>query len=306
MSTNTFLIIGTVAEGYNPGTMPEGDTIYRTAVQLRKALQGQRVTGFESQIAQVRALSLDYPVIGRVVSEVEARGKHLLVHFAPTEGLNSVPQPPVLVLRTHMRMTGSWHLYRTGERWWKPADRARVVIRTEGFVAPCFNPPVVELMTEREARNHPDLRRLGPDTITEEFDPAEAKRRLQRRGELPIGVALMDQQLLSGVGNVFKSEILFIRRVSPFTRVEALGEGVLDGLIEESHRLLVLNRERGQRQTRFTLNEKDRLWVYGRSGEGCRVCGEAIKMRRQGEDARSTYYCPACQAPAVGELVIGN
>jgi endonuclease-8 len=192
-------------------------------------------------------------------------------------------------------MTGSWHLYRPGERWQKPSHRAVVVIETPDFVAPCFSAPVVELLTEWQAKRHPDLVELGPDAITQEFDPEEAKRRMRRRPDVEIGVALLDQRAMAGVGNVFKSEVLFLKRVSPFLKVGELPDEVLESVIQEARRLLLLNRERGSRRTHFGLDERERLWVYGRSGEPCRVCGQTLRMRRQGLDARSTYYCPECQ-----------
>jgi len=310
--------------------MPEGDTLYRTAVNLRKALLGRTVLRFETTVAAVAAVDDGAPVAGRVVSAVEARGKHLLISFADPEfrvqGSGFSSQRPEtrdqspetggpdaerrtpehlntrtpehlkpLVLHTHLRMTGSWHLYRPGERWQKPAHRAVCVIHTDAFVAPCFSAPVVELLTERQAQRHPDLVELGPDAITAEFDPEEAKARMRRRPEVEIGVALMNQRLMAGVGNVYKSEVLFIRRLSPFGKVGELSEEALDALIAEAHRLLLANRGRTARATRFGLNERERLWVYGRSGEPCRVCGTSIRMRRQGLDGRSTYYCPECQ-----------
>ncbi len=271
--------------------MPEGDTIYRTAVTLRKALLGGTVTRFETRLPAVAAVAERYPVEGRAVSGVQARGKHLLITLSPPEG----SEAPPLVLHTHMRMTGSWHLYRPGERWWKPEHRAVVVLHTDAYVAPCFSAPVAALLTEREMQRHPDLRELGPDAMTEAFDPAEAKARMLRRPELEIGVALLNQRLLAGVGNVYKSEVLFLQRVSPFRKVGELPEATLDALLAESHRLMRLNEERGVRRTRFGLDASARLWVYGRSGEPCRACGETVRMRRQGLDARSTYYCPRCQ-----------
>jgi endonuclease VIII len=279
--------------------MPEGDTLYRAAVTLRKALLGKTVTGFESTVRAVAAVHTNAPVTGRTISGVEARGKHLLITFCPPTPQHPAPnaqQPsPALILHTHLRMTGSWHIYRPEEAWRKPARLAVVVIRTEEFVAPCFSAPVVELLTEWEAKRHPSLTGLGPDAITAEFDAEEAKRRLRRQPEVPIGVALMNQRAMAGVGNVYKSEVLFLKRLSPFVTVGELGDEVLEEVIAESHRLLRLNRENGVRRTSFGLNERERLWVYGRSGEPCRVCGTSIRMRRQGLDARSTYYCSSCQ-----------
>lgn len=271
---------------------------------LRKALAGKEVAGFETSLDEVRYANARRPVAGRLVHAVEARGKHLLIVFRSRE-----PSPPTktperlqmellegdMVLHTHLRMTGSWHIYRPGEAWQKPARYAKAVITTGDFVAPCFSAPVVELLSARETARHQGIVTLGPDAITPEFDPVLARTNLRRRAELEIGVALMNQRVMAGVGNVFKSEIMFIRRVSPFTRVGDLSDTELDGLIEEAHRLLRLNTERGIRKTMFHLDERQRLWAYGRSGEPCRVCGMRILMRRQGLDGRSTYYCPQCQ-----------
>lgn len=307
--------------------MPEGDTIYRAAETLRKALLGKTITRFESSVEAVAAVDSAIAVAGRVVSAVTPRGKHLLIHFSsPPNGPEELPRsssssssmetraarvlasqpstihhpPPTdLVLRTHLRMTGSWHLYRPGEAWQKPARQAKVTLYTEEFVAPCFNAPVVELMTAAQAARSPELTTLGPDAIAEEFDPDEAFRRMRRRGEVEIGVALLNQRLMAGVGNVYKSEVLFLKRLSPFLRVEELSDETLAELIAESHRLLRLNRDRGNRRTVFGMNSRERLWVYGRSGEPCRVCGTTVRMRRQGMDARSTYYCPTCQGVTV-------
>jgi endonuclease-8 len=269
--------------------MPEGDTLFRAAMVLRKALLGQVVTEFETSVDTVRAVAADHPVAGREVASVDARGKHLLITFG-------TPPEPALVLHTHLRMTGSWHIYRPGEPWRKPERYAKVVLRTAEWVAPCFSAPVVELLTERQAARHAQLQALGPDAMTEEFDREDALARLRRHPDVEIGVALMNQRLLAGVGNVYKSEVLFIRRVCPFSRVGELAAGALEGLVDEAHRLMRLNQTQGARRTMFGLRESERLWVYGRSGEPCRVCGEAIRMRRQGMDARSTYYCPRCQA----------
>lgn len=284
--------------------MPEGDTVFRAATVLRKALAGKEVAGFETSLDEVRLANTRRPIVGRVIHAVEPRGKHLLIVFREHQ-----PSPPIktperleltlletdAVLHTHLRMTGSWHIYRHGEAWRKPARYAKAVIRTHDFVAPCFSAPVVELLSAREAARHTGLSTLGPDAITPEFDPIEARLRLRRRAELAIGIAIMDQRAMAGVGNEFKSEILFIRRISPFRPVSDLTDEELDGIIAESHRLLTLNTERGIRRTLFHLDNRQRVWVYGRSGEPCRVCGTKIRMRRQGLDGRSTYYCPQCQ-----------
>jgi endonuclease VIII len=300
--------------------MPEGDTIFRAAETLRKALLGKTITRFETTVDAVAAVNAATPVAGRTVSAVTPQGKHLLISFSlpeaddPSSSSSKRPAGPDssrthsvgaplhpssfsddLVLHTHLRMTGSWHLYRPGEAWQKPARQAKVMLYTEDFVAPCFNAPVVALMTARQAARAPELTTLGPDAMDADFDPDEAHRRMRRRPEVEIGVALLNQRLMAGVGNVYKSEVLFLKRVSPFLKIEALSDEMLAELIAEAHRLMRLNQDRGSRRTVFGMNNRERLWVYGRSGEPCRVCGTPIRMRRQGMDARSTYFCPNCQ-----------
>lgn len=284
--------------------MPEGDTIYRAATTLRRALLDRTVTGFESSVGEVAEMAGRNAVAGRTIAAVEPRGKHLLMALRAdppgdlvrtAERVNLDLREADLVLHTHLRMTGSWHIYRPGEAWRKPARYAVAVIHTDAFVAPCFSAPVVELLTARETARSRELSSLGPDAITEEFDAAEARARIRARGDLEISVALMDQHAMAGVGNVYKSEALFVRRVNPWARVRNLSDKELDGLITECHRLLTLNRERGNRRTVFRLGGHQRLWVYGREGAPCRVCGDTICCRKQGYDARITWYCPRCQ-----------
>ncbi len=282
--------------------MPEGDTLYKIAVTLRKALLGKKIIQFESRIETVARQGKRVP--GRTIAAVEARGKHLLIAFRAAEPSEPISAPDAigldlqrddLVLRTHLRMTGSWHIYRPGERWQKPERLAVAVLATEDFVCPCFSAPVVELLTAAETVRHTELNALGPDAMTSGFDAEEARARMRKRPDLPIGVALLNQRVMAGVGNVYKSEVLFLQKVSPFLCVEELPDETLDQLIAESHRLMRLNEKNGGRRTVFTLDERQRLWVYGRSGQPCRVCGTTIRMQRQGLDARSTYYCPRCQ-----------
>ena len=274
--------------------MPEGDTIYRTAAVLRRLLQGKRLTGFETAVPQVAAAIARQPVVGRVISEIAARGKHLLIVFRDPDTGPAAD----LVLHTHMRMTGSWHVYHDRTAWKKPARFAKVVLRVEGVVAPCFSAPVVELLTTREVVRHPALSRLGPDAIAEGFDADDVRARLRSRPDLAIGEGLLLQTAIAGVGNVFKSEILFVERVNPFARIGDLSDEVLDHVIAQARRLLLLNRRPGFRQTRAALDPEARIWVYRRSGRPCYQCSTPIRVRRQGEDARSTYFCPRCQGVA--------
>jgi endonuclease-8 len=264
--------------------MPEGDTIHRAADRLRPVLAGARVVSFRAP-----RLGGGGPAPGTEVEDVEARGKHLLVHFGG--GLS---------LRTHMRMTGSWHLYRTGERWQKPAHLARVVLEVDsGWTAVCFTAPVVELY--RRPRRHDDepaaLAHLGPDLCRADADLDEAVRRLASRPEAEIGDALLDQRIAAGIGNVYKSETLFACRVDPWVRVGALDDDTRQDLVATAARLLRANLGGGPRITTTAgTTGGDRLAVYRRRGRPCPRCGTAIQMRRQGEAARSTYWCPGCQS----------
>ncbi len=263
--------------------MPEGDTIFRVARTLHGVLSGKVVTRFFSPIPAVAQAVRRLGVVGERITRVEPRGKHVLVHFESGA-----------ILHTHLRMTGSWHTYRKGSRWRQPPHLARAVVETADAVAVCFMAPTCELLTAQQAARHPRLTSLGPDLLSADFDAAAARRALRARAELPIGVALMDQQALAGVGNVYKSEILFLCGTDPFTTVARLDDVVLDRLVATALRQLRRNLDGGARRTTSSLAEHS-LWVYERRGQPCRRCGTTIEMRRQGPLLRSTYFCPGCQ-----------
>lgn len=267
--------------------MPEGDTIHRTAQALDAALAGRTVTGFESALDNVAQRARSEAVVGQRVAGVEARGKHLLLRF---EGGTT--------LHTHLGMRGSWHLYRTSSRWRKPRTRARIVITATDVVAVCFAPMLAALLTPAELRRNLRLTRLGPDALGAGFDPAEAATRLRARGDLEIGVAIVDQKALAGVGNVYKSEVLFLCGVNPFARVEALPEATLLRVVETAAAQLRRNVARSERRTTSEL-APGTLFVYGRGGEPCRRCGETVRRAYQGLLRRSTYWCPRCQPAEV-------
>ena len=263
--------------------MPEGDTIWRAARTLHAALAGKSVLAFSSALPVVAAAARRRGVVGRTVEAVEARGKHLLVRF---EGGS--------VLHTHQGMRGAWHVFRRNGDWRRRAPRARAVIETADAVALCFLSPVVEMLSPAEAGAHPALARLGPDLLEPAFDPVVARRRLRQRAELEIGVALLDQTALAGIGNVYKSEVLFLRGISPLARVGDLDDVTLDALVATSRDLMRRNLGAGMRRTTSAL-APGRLWVYRRSGQPCRKCGSAIRRAVQGEGARATWFCPTCQ-----------
>lgn len=263
--------------------MPEGDTIWRTARTLHAALAGKAVLAFASSLPAVMAAARRLGVVGQVVTAVEAHGKHLLVRFSGGA-----------VLHTHQGMRGSWRLERKAGGAGSARTHPRARIETADVVAVCLLSPVVEMLSRAQAAAHPALSRLGPDLLGTAFDPELARRRLRARGDLPIGVALMDQTALAGIGNVYKSEVLFLCGVSPLARVRDLDDGTIDRLVAKAGELLRRNLGPGPRRTTSALSPL-RLWVYRRSGEPCRRCGTAIERVVQGEQARSTYLCPACQ-----------
>jgi endonuclease VIII len=262
--------------------VPEGDTIHRAARALDRALAGRRLLRFEAP----RLGNRPFPEGTRVLG-AEARGKHCLINFDDGR-----------TLRTHMQMTGSWHLYRPGERWRKKPASARVWLEVaaaedgsghEGWVAVCFAAPVVEL------EDQPQVDHLGPDLCRPDADVDEATRRM---GELSppdrtIGEALLDQRVAAGIGNIYKNEACFACGVDPWTPVGQLRE-------DERRRLL----ETAGRQLRANLDNLDRDFggppgsgpaVYGKRDRPCRRCGTTIRWAPQGDQRRGTYWCPTCQ-----------
>jgi endonuclease VIII len=297
--------------------MPEGDTIHRAARTLHTALAGQRITRFESVLAHLTRVDAERPIAGRRLERVEARGKHVLmwldgsgrppegraIEHCPSEAepaLPTVQGEGSLVLRTHMRMHGSWHIYRPGERWQRPRHEMRIVIETAPFIAVAFAVPVAELLPADTLDREGPVAELGPDLLADSFDAAEAVARLAARSEMAIADALLDQRALAGIGNVFKSEILFAARVSPFSKVSELPATELArivGIAVRQMRANITDRP-GVPPGRRTTNRLDPsagLWVYGRRGQPCRRCGAPIQRVKQGPDARSTYWCGRCQ-----------
>jgi len=279
--------------------MPEGDTLFRTAAGLRPHLVGRVVTAARARIPGPRVER----VVGATVTAVEALGKNLLIRL--DNGLE---------LRTHLRMHGTWHRYSPGEPWRRPAGRAVLVLEVRDAVAVCFDAPVVELLETRAEALHPPLADLGPDATADGFDRDQALRRLRdpARARRTIAEALLDQRALAGVGNVYKSEVLFIERVDPFARVGGLADEALGRLVDRARALLLANRVAVARVTTGTAGggapsaaspgaagRRDaRAWVYGRAGRPCRRCGTIIRVLRHGDLPRTTYWCPRCQPPA--------
>jgi endonuclease-8 len=274
--------------------MPEGDTIYRSARALDKALSGKLVTGFDTALAQLASVHDNSPLTGRTIVKIEARGKWLLIYFSGD-----------LILTTHMLMSGSWHIYRTGERWRGPRRAMRAVIRTADFEAVAFNVPVAKFFTERTLARNSAIPHLGPDLLANSFAEDEARARILARGDEEIANVLLNQRVMAGLGNVYKVEVCFLCGVHPFRKVNSLTPAELDCILDQSRKLLGENVQAGSgekivtytgaRRTTGRADTGARLWAYGRQGQPCRRCGAAILMRKQGPGARSTYWCPQCQ-----------
>jgi endonuclease VIII len=277
--------------------MPEGDTIFRAARTLHRALAGQTVTRFETALAALAQIDRDRPIAGRTIERVEAIGKHCLMHFSGE-----------LLLRTHMRMNGSWHIYRPGESWQLPAHAMRILIETSDWVAVGFNVYSAEFIRADRVAGHRTLATLGPDLLGD-FDREKAIVRLRQNDARPVHEVLLDQRVMAGIGNVYKSEIMFLSRVHPDTPASALDDAKWGEIIALAQKLMTANvadgaggqivTYRGLRRTTGRMNPADRLWVYSRGGRPCRRCGTRIASRKDGDDARVTYWCPRCQpAPA--------
>ena len=271
--------------------MPEGDTIFRAARTLHRVFAGRVVTGFESVFPHLTRRVVDRPLEGRTIESVDARGKHLLMTFSGD-----------LILRTHMRMNGSWHIYPAGAPWKRPSGDMRILIATARAVAVGFNIPVAEFLTARELARHPQLRTLGPDLLADYFDAAAVIEAIRLRGEA-IEQVLLDQRVVAGIGNVFKSEILFLAGINPFIAASALSADAVQKVVAVAREQLQANVLPGSRtlspafgrRTTRSLNPDEKLWVYGRGGKPCRICGTPIESRATGLETRLTYWCPRCQ-----------
>ncbi len=259
--------------------MPEGDTLHQAANKLA-VLQGQvieRVGGSHRvSIARGRRLA------GHGVQTVRARGKHLVVAFDHAWSL-----------RTHLQMTGSWHLYRPGERWRKTAGKARVVLESADWVAVCFSAPTVQIGPDAEIEAALD--HLGPDLIHDDVDWAAVVDRARYSAAATAADLLLDQEVMAGVGNVYKSETLYLERLHPDTPAPALDDATVQRAGARAQRLLIANKDRPNRSTTGRRGPDANLWVYGRAGRPCRRCGTQIEIDGLPAGERVTYWCPRCQ-----------
>lgn len=276
--------------------MPEGDTIHRSARRLEPILLNATVIAARDNGRFVDSKQL----IDATFVAVTARGKHLIMRLEDGR-----------VLHSHMGMTGSWHVYALGDAWRKSPHRAALVLTVQqrkddksnggdqespgACEVVCFSPKTLELLSSTQFRRHAFLNRLGPDLMVETYDPEIVLSRFRVHNSVSIGEAVMNQTIVCGVGNVYKSETLFLTKLNPFVRVAELSDASVLAVVEKAQSLMQKNSIGHPRQTRLSA-DRERYWVYGRSREPCFECGTRIEMRRQGDLGRSTYWCPRCQA----------
>ncbi len=265
--------------------VPEGDTVWLAAQRLDHALAGQVLTRSDFRVPQLATTDLS----GRQVLEVVPRGKHLLTRI---EG--------GLTLHTHFRMDGSWHLYAPGDRWTGGPDwQVRVVLENAQWQAVGYRLPVVALV--ETAAEDTVVGHLGPDVLGPDWDADEALRRITADPEQEIGLALLDQRNLAGLGNLYRTEVLFLRGLTPWVRVCDVPD--LAALIDRGQRLMLANRDRWEQTTTGSLRRGEDHWVFERAGKPCRRCGTRVLSAEQGQapQQRLSYWCPRCQlgpAPA--------
>lgn len=257
--------------------MPEGDTVWRAARKLDRALTGKVLVVSDFRVPQLATTDL----VGETVVGTVARGKHILTRIGD------------VTLHTHLKMEGSWHVQPRGSRWRRPAHQARVVLATEDTEAVGYSLGIVEIV----ARDDEDsvVGHLGPDLLGPDWDEDEAVRRLLRQPDRPIIDALLDQTSLAGIGNMYAAELCFTSGLHPQRPVGEVRD--LVRLVRRAKAMLELNKERPQQSTTGTLRQGREFWVYRRDRGPCRRCGTTIQVAMRGEPGRerASYWCPACQ-----------
>lgn len=272
--------------------MPEGDSVWRAARQLHEALAGQTLTASDFRVPRFATLNL----AGWTVEEVVPRGKHLLMRVVGPDGRK-------LTIHSHLKMEGTWQVYPPGGRWRKPGFTARCVLRTAAADAVGFSLGIVEVV--KTADEDTIVGHLGPDLLGPDWDPAEAEKRIRAAPEVPIGVALLDQRNLAGIGNIYRCEACFLSGVHPASPVSAVPD--LRTLMTDAKQLLEANLGPGRRVTILNprgmpvgrMAGRPGYWVYGREHQPCLKCRTPIRRgvlgKPNGEEERDIYFCPQCQ-----------
>lgn len=276
--------------------MPEGDTLFIAARRLGAVLTGRRITRFATPLPELKEQGVE----GQLITAVRAHGKHLIIELGDGRGLLSF-----------LRMQGKWSTFEKAaasarlaqkaarEPAWNDEDTT-LIIETEASVAILQRAAFVQLapLPKLEAR----LAGLGPDLLSPDYDQAEAMSNLRENPELTIAEALLRQSIVAGLGNVYKSEVLFLEKVSPFASVSALDDATLERVLKRARELMRRNVGKGPRRTTFGTFAGQNHFVYERSGQHCLKCDAKIGMRRQGPLQRSTYFCPDCQGVSLQSL----
>ena len=257
--------------------MPEGDTVYRTATHLNAALVGGELIRCDIRVPAFATVDLTGDIIEGVVS----RGKHLMIRV----GDHSI--------HSHLKMEGSWHLYRYGTKWRRPEWQARAILATAEWIAVGFQLGTLDVLGRGDEASV--IGHLGPDLLGPDWNADEALSRLTAVPNRAIGLALLDQRVMAGLGNVYRNELCFLIGALPTRPVGEIDNPVK--LVALAHRLIVANKDRVDRTTTGVLRgETD--WVYRRAGKPCLRCGTRIEHGKIGETAlqlRDIYWCPRCQ-----------
>ncbi|MCC3276340.1 Fpg/Nei family DNA glycosylase [Arthrobacter sp. zg-Y20] len=261
--------------------MPEGDTIWRAARDLNAVLAGQELTRCDIRVPKFATTDFT----GDTVQDVVSRGKHLLIRGGdPVDGW---------ILHSHLKMEGLWHVYARGEKWRRPAFKARAVLETATHQVVGFDLGFLRVLARKDEEDAVGY--LGPDLLGPDWDAQEALRRLRAEPERPIGLALLDQRIMAGIGNIYRCELCFLAGVHPLTPVSDVPD--LPRLVDLSKRLLEVNKARPRRITTGAMG-RDQLWVYNRERRGCLRCGTKVAHELLGDnelELRDLYYCPHCQ-----------
>jgi len=265
--------------------MPEGDTIHYAANRIREALLGSEIRELATPHRRHAGDRWPERLGGRDVRRVDVHGKHLFLRFDGE-----------LTLHSHLRMTGKWGVYRRGQRWQRSPRRAWLVIRTHEHEVVQFDGPVLELMTDSRSRFDQRIAALGPDLIADDFSERDYLRRL-RQGDPTRGVgeAMLDQRIVAGIGNVWKCESCFLAGVDPWRKTGELSDHEALTIVRAARPLMRESATRGGRTTSAPGGDWH-VWVHERAGLPCRRCGTLIRGRGQGDDNRTTFWCPECQA----------
>jgi endonuclease-8 len=258
--------------------MPEGDTIRTAANRVGAALIGRDIESIETPHPRFRKDGWPQKLAGRSVRAVDTHGKHLMIRF---EG--------GLTIHSHLRMTGSWGVYPRGRRWHRGRHRAWLVIRTADSEVVQFDGPVLELMTDGRTRFDPRITQLGPDVLADEFEAVRFIRRLREDDQTrALGDALLDQRIVAGIGNMWKAEGCWRAQIDPWRRLRDVSDAEALAIIDAV-------RPPMQESVEFGFPKSEKLFAYKRAGTPCPRCGSKIKARGQGDDNRTTYWCPGCQ-----------